>query len=66
MSVNTEQKFSASIIIHQEGKKELAARMEVETYRVFSIDSTRFRRKRKRGTRTNFGHIYLFSKCLMH
>jgi len=47
MSVNIEQKFSASIIIHQEGKKELAARMDVETYRVFSIDSTRLRRKRK-------------------
>jgi hypothetical protein len=46
MSANPEQKVSTSITIHQEGKKELAARMEAETYRVFSIYSTRLRRKR--------------------
>jgi hypothetical protein len=60
MSANPEQKVPASIIKYQEWKKELAARMEAETYRVFSIDSTRLR------TRTNCGYIYLFSKCLIY
>jgi len=66
MSANPEKKVSASIIIRQEGKKELAARVEEETYRAFSINSTRLRRTRRTGTRTNWGYIYLFSKCLIY
>jgi len=64
MSANPEQKVSASIIKYQEWKKELAARMEAETYIVFPIDSTRLRRTKR--TRTNCGYIYLFSKCLIY
>jgi len=56
MSANPEQKVSAGITIHQERKKELAVRTEAETHRVFSIDSTRLRRTRRKGTRTNCGY----------
>lgn len=60
MSANTEQKVSASIITHQEGKKELAARMEVETYRVFSIYSTKLREKKNRNKNKLWVYLSLF------
>jgi hypothetical protein len=61
MSANPEHKVPASITIHQEGKKELEARKEAETYRVFSVDYTRLRRARRTRIRTNCVYIYFFS-----
>lgn len=64
--IQSRTNVSACIAIHQAGKKELAVRVEAETYRVFSIDSTRLRRTIRTGTRTYWGYIYPISKCLMY